>query len=135
MHEWSLAEAIISAASKIAKEEGLDRVTEVNIGLGELQQVEPELFEFALSQVKTELFHDAVFNIERVKARFSCRACSHEWSFEARGLEEETREAIHFVPDLAHAFTQCPECRSRDFAITEGRGVWLNSLKGDRPDG
>ncbi len=132
MHEWSLAEAVISTASQIADREGLKRVIQVNIRLGELQQVEPELFEFALSQVKTPRFQQAEFRIERVKAGFKCRVCSHEWSFGAEGLEEEAQEAIHFVPELAHAFAKCPECGSRDFEITRGRGIWLDSIKGEK---
>lgn len=132
MHEWSLAEAVIATASQIAEEEGFKQITEVNIRLGELQQVEPELLEFALSQVRTPMFEGARFSIEREKARFACRVCSHVWGFDAGGLGENTREAAHFVPELVHAFAQCSECGSRDFEIAQGRGIWLDSLKGER---
>ena len=41
MHEWALAEAILTSARQIADKEGLKEVTEVTIKVGELQQVEP----------------------------------------------------------------------------------------------
>ena len=51
MHEWALAEAVISTASQLAEKEGLKEITEVKIKVGELQQVELDIFEYALSQL------------------------------------------------------------------------------------
>ncbi len=94
--------------------------------------MELELFEFALSQVRTPMFERARFKIERERARFVCRSCRHEWGFDAEEVGEDAREAVHFVPELAHAFAQCPECGSRDFEIAQGRGIWLDSIKGEK---
>ena len=135
MHEWALAESVISAASQIAEKEGLEEVTEVNIRLGELQQVELEIFRFALSQLKPSKLKDTKFNIRKTEAELKCRACGHQWKLARTNLDEETSEAIHFVPEIAHAYIKCPKCGSPDFEILQGRGIWIESIKGARQDG
>jgi Zn finger protein HypA/HybF involved in hydrogenase expression len=39
-------------------------------------------------------------------------------------------EAIHFIPELSHAFVRCPECGSPDFIILAGRGITLERVEG-----
>jgi hydrogenase nickel incorporation protein HypA/HybF len=130
MHEWALAEAVIAAASQIAEKEGLKEVTEVKIRVGELQQIKRDILEFALSQLKPAKFKKAKFSIEVAKAELKCRVCGHKWFFGREKLDESTAEAIHFVPEVAHTYIKCPKCGSPDFEILEGRGVWLESIKG-----
>ena len=130
MHEWALAEAVISTASQLAEKEGLKEITEVKIKVGELQQVELDIFEYALSQLKTEKFKHAKFTIETVQAELKCRVCGYQWRFRKEELEEEVQEAIHFIPEIAHTYIKCPKCGSPDFEIVKGRGVWLESIKG-----
>jgi hydrogenase nickel incorporation protein HypA/HybF len=135
MHEWALAESVISAASQIADKEGLREVTEVNIRLGELQQVELDIFTFALSQLRTPKLKDTKFNIKKTEAKLKCRACGHYWKLAKTNLDEETSEAIHFVPEIAHAYIKCPNCGSPDFEIIQGRGIWIESIRGAKQDG
>jgi hydrogenase nickel incorporation protein HypA/HybF len=132
MHEWALAEAVVAAASGAAEKEGLKEVTEVRIKIGELQQIEQDIFEFALSQLRTGKFEKVRFVIETEKAKLKCRACGHGWVFEKEGLSGQTAEAIHFVPEVAHAFIKCPRCGSPDFEVLEGRGILLASVRGVR---
>lgn len=132
MHEWALAEAVLAAASEAADKEGLKRVSEVKLKVGELQGIDMEILEFALQQLKKEKFKNAKFSIEMVKAKLKCRACSHTWVFNRENVDDVTAEAIHFVPEVAHAYVKCPKCGSPDFEVTEGRGVWLDSIKGER---
>jgi hydrogenase nickel incorporation protein HypA/HybF len=130
MHEWALAEAVIAAVSQVAEKEGLKEVTEVKIKVGELQQIELDILEFALSQLLPAKFKDAKFSIEVARAELKCRVCGRKWFFKKEKLDESTAEAIHFVPEIAHAYIKCPKCGSPDFEILEGRGVWLESIKG-----
>jgi hydrogenase nickel incorporation protein HypA/HybF len=130
MHEWALAEAVISTVSQIAEKEGLKEVTEVEIKVGELQQIELDILEFALSQLKSLKLKNVKFCIKTVKAELKCRVCGHEWIFRKEKMNEEIAEAIHFVPEIAHAYIKCPKCGSPDFEILEGRGIWLESIKG-----
>ena len=130
MHEWALAEAILTSARQIADKEGLKEVTEVTIKVGELQQVEPKILRFALSQMKTDMFKNAKFRILKAKSTLKCRVCGTTWQFNTKKIDSATAEAIHFVPEVAHTFIKCPKCGSPDFEIASGRGVWLENIKG-----
>jgi len=135
MHEWALAEAVVSAASDMAEKERLEKVTAINIKLGELQQVDLEIFRFALSQLFSGRLKDAKVNLTKTRARLKCRTCGHQWSFNKAGLDESAKEAIHFVPEIAHAFVRCPVCSSSDFEVEQGRGVWIESITGEKRRG
>jgi hydrogenase nickel incorporation protein HypA/HybF len=132
MHEWALAEAILASAKQVAEQENLKEITEVTIKVGELQQVEPPILRFALSQMKTELFKKAKFHIHKAKSMLRCRVCGTTWEFSLKKLDKATAEAIHFVPEAAHTYVKCPKCGSPDFEIVSGRGVWLDNVKGVR---
>jgi hydrogenase nickel incorporation protein HypA/HybF len=134
MHEWALAEGVISTAEKFANENNLTKVTEVVIMIGELQQVEHDILDFAFEQLKTPLFKEANFILKSQPAKFKCRNCGNEWNFEAQGFTEEVSEAIHFVPEMAHVYIKCTECNSPDFEVAEGRGVWLATIKGEKDE-
>ena len=132
MHEWALAEAVIVAAQQIAEKEKLKEVKEVTVKIGELQQVERDILQFALSQLKPASFKNAKFRIVKAKTELKCRVCGSKWLFSKQKLDESTAEAIHFVPEVAHTYIKCPKCGSPDFEISEGRGVWLENIKGAR---
>ncbi len=132
MHEWALAEAVIAAASEVAEKEQLRKITEVKIRIGELQQVDHEILEFALSQLKTAKSDKAKYILEREKARLKCRSCGHEWIFDRTKLDQPSAEAVHFIPEVAHTYIKCFNCGSPDFDVLEGRGILLESVKGER---
>jgi len=132
MHEWALAEAVIAAAAEVAKKEKLKQVTEVTIKIGELQQVERGIFLFALKQLKSVGFNNTRFRVTKGKTKLKCRACGNTWLFQKTKLDAETAEAIHFVPEVAHTYIKCSRCGSPDFEIAEGRGIWLENVKGVR---
>jgi hydrogenase nickel incorporation protein HypA/HybF len=132
MHEWALAEAIITSAKEIAEKEKLKEVTEVTIRVGELQQVEAGILRFAISQMKPPIFKNAKFRILKAKTTLKCRVCGTTWQFNSKKMDKETAEAIHFVPEVAHSYIKCSKCGSPDFEIVSGRGVWLENIKGAR---
>jgi len=130
MHEWALAEAIISSTLEIAEKENLKEVMEVKLKVGELQQVDVDILELALSELKTGKLKNAKFLIETVRAELLCRVCGHKWDFSQNKLDWESTEAIHFVPETIHAYIKCPKCGSPDFKVLEGRGVVIESIRG-----
>jgi hydrogenase nickel incorporation protein HypA/HybF len=132
MHEWALAEAVIAATTDIAEKEKLKNVTEVTIKIGELQQVEREIFVFALQQLKPASLEKTRFRVTKGKTKLKCRACGNRWIFQKSKLNSETAEAIHFVPEVAHTYIKCSRCGSPDFEISEGRGIWIENVKGAR---
>jgi hydrogenase nickel incorporation protein HypA/HybF len=130
MHEWALAESVIAAALKIAAKEELKEIKEVIVKIGELQQVEEEIIFFAFNQLKKDIFRNTKFQIVKIKTKLKCRVCGIIWSFKKQSLDENTVESIHFIPEVAHAYVKCPKCGSPDFKIIEGRGIWLEKIKG-----
>ncbi|MGD6851928.1 MAG: hydrogenase nickel incorporation protein HypA [Candidatus Bathyarchaeia archaeon] len=132
MHEWALAEGILATAQQIAVQEHLEKVTEVTIRVGELQQVEPPILRFALKQLGTGIFEGAKYRVRRAKSTLKCRVCGKTWKYNTKSLDKATAEAIHFVPEVAHSYVKCPKCGSPDFEIASGRGVWLEDIKGVR---
>jgi len=130
VHEWALAEALISTVIQVSKKEGLRRIFEIGVRVGELQDIDLEIFKFALMQLRPDYLKDAEFKFRIVKSRLKCRVCGLEWSPRKDELNESIREAIHFIPEIAHAYLKCPRCGSKDFDIIQGRGVWLEYVRG-----
>ena len=133
MHEWALAEAVIATAIEESRKEGVKEITEIKLKIGELQQMELEVFEFALDELakeQDELLTNVKIEMETEPAIFRCRVCGHEWDFDEAGLSDDEGEAVHFAPEVAHAYVRCPSCKSPDFEVTQGRGVLIQSIKG-----
>ncbi len=130
MHEWALAEAILTSAKQVAEQEQLKEITEVTIRVGELQQVESPILRFAISQLKSEIFKKTKFRILKAKSTLKCRVCGTTWQFSMKKLNKTEAEAIHFIPEVAHSYVKCPKCGSPDFEMVSGRGVWLEHIKG-----
>jgi len=130
MHEWALAEAVIEATAAALGDRSPSCLRGVTVKLGELQAIDHEIFSFALDTLLQDRpFRAAVYRLEKEPASFRCGACAREWSLaETAGLGDETREAIHFLPEAAHAFVRCPSCGSPDYRVTAGRGVHIESL-------
>ena len=131
MHEWALAEAVISAASKLAEERGLKRVKLIRLRIGELQQIDLEIFKYALDQIARERLPEARFEMTVEDAEFRCRVCGRVWRFRRDELDPSVQEAIHVIPEVAHAFLKCPSCGSSDFEVIKGRGVSIESMVGE----
>ena len=136
MHEFALAEAVVHAALESATQNGIERLTRIVVRIGELQAIEREVFAFALQEVipaSEPRIAGVRVELEREAARLRCRPCGRAFGMAetAGGLDDEASEAVHFVPELAHAFLRCPGCGSPDFEVTAGRGVTLRELEGE----
>ena len=135
MHEWALAESVIHTVEKLALDEGLKKVTKITIMLGELQQIDCDIFKYAMEELKKvnpQLLGDAELDFNVEKATLRCRICGYEWGFDTAldKLDEVERESIHFLPELAHTFVRCPNCGSPDFELKTGRGVTIQTIEG-----
>ena len=134
MHEFALAEAVLSAALEAARREGLVRIALITVSIGQLQQIEAEAFSQALRDVEPAgdpLLQGARFELRTVEALLRCRACARSFGFAEGQVGAAESEAIHFVPELAHTFLRCPACGSPDFEVAQGRGVWLDAVEGE----
>ncbi len=136
MHEWSLADAVVSAVDKLARENNASAVKSVKLLIGELQRIDRDAFEFGLKSFLRDFpFDFDVFRFEVEPAAFRCGYCEQAWSLDSIGeVDDEQAEAIHFLPESAHAYVRCPHCGSSDFAVTKGRGVTIGSVELEVPE-
>ena len=135
MHELALADSVVKAALQAADDAGLDQIGRIVVKVGELQQIEKDLFEFSLTSVipaNERRLADTVFEVAAEPVRFQCRSCGHTYSRSdvAIDADEDQTEAVHFIPELSHAYARCPSCGSPDFDITQGRGITLAQIEG-----
>ncbi len=132
MHEWALAEGIIATVIEYGKRNNAHEIGKVVVVLGELQDIEQEIVEFALNEMKKDtIAENAEFLFEEEKAKFKCRNCGYEWYLKDsdKALTKDIREDIHFVPEVVHSFLQCPRCGSRDFEVVSGRGIYIKEIE------
>ncbi len=135
MHEWALAEAVIKTAINAAEKENIQKITNITVQLGELQQIDEEIFRYALDEL-VELYADHFLKVQIEllieKTQLRCNNCDHIWMFDSMkdSLGKDEAEAIHFIPEVAFVHTRCPKCGSPDFQVTQGRGVSLSSIQG-----
>jgi hydrogenase nickel incorporation protein HypA/HybF len=131
MHEWALAEAVVATVEKIRRENDGRPVLSVRLRFGELQNVDLEAFRAGLSSALQGLPYEAeAFQFLEEPAGLRCRACGRLWPLAGTpGLGELEREAIHFLPESAHAYLRCPDCGSPDFEVAAGRGVSIEAVE------
>ena len=137
MHEWALAESILTAAVEVANKEKLKKITKIQITIGELQQIEQDIFKFALDGIikeQRDKLKDVKIQIKIETSSLKCKSCGITWSFKEmqKKLNEDESEAIHFIPEVAFVHARCPKCKSPDFEIEKGRGVSITSIKGEK---
>ncbi len=139
MHELALADSVVKAALSAADDAGMNRIERIVVKVGELQQIERDLFEFSLTTVlpaQDKRLADVVFDVSDEPVRFGCRACGTEYGRDDVSIDGDgdQGEAIHFIPELSHAFARCPSCGSPDFEILAGRGITLQRIEGSGED-
>ena len=136
MHEWALAESIILTVINELKKKKLKIINEINISIGELQQIEIDIFNFALNEIlkKYNKLKNVKINIKIDESKLKCKVCNHTWKFGdiIKELNENESESIHFIPEVAFVHSRCPKCKSPDFEIISGRGLSITSIKGKR---
>jgi len=135
VHEWALAEGVVAAALAEAERNGLARIERIEVRVGQLQHISEEIFRFAVHKVipaALPQLRDVEVRVAVEPAAFRCRACAREFALDevAAALGPERSEAVHFIPELAHAFLRCPDCASPDFDVVAGRGVRLVEVCG-----
>ena len=137
MHEWALAEAVLETVRQNVDEQDLKNVKSVNLHFGELQDVDPEIFESGLTQLLEDYPFDIdVFHMHMEEASFLCNRCGSSFTLKAFPyLAEDERESIHFLPEAAHVYLKCPDCGSADFRVEKGRGVTIQSIDIEKAEG
>ena len=131
MHELALAEGVVATALKQAGDRTVRRIL---VKVGQLQQIDAEVFRDCVEQVVPAgepALTGVRIDLETEAARLKCRACSHAFGLGdlPRPPDADELEAIHFVPELAHSYVSCPACGSPDFEVVAGRGIWIDHIE------
>ena len=138
MHEWALAESILVSSVEAAEKEKLKKITKITVKLGELQQINKEIFQKAINDLiethKNKLLEKTEIKIIIEKTEMKCKNCENTWKFSEfkNKLNKDESEAIHFIPEVAFVHSRCPKCGSPDFEIKKGRGVSITQIKGEK---
>lgn len=134
MHEMALAEGVMATALASAHAQGDRPIRRLVIRVGQLQQIHTDVMRDCLQSVQPPeepLLQNMVLELEIEPAAFACRACQHPYGLDdlPSAPDEDELEAIHFVPELAHSYIQCPSCGSPDFEVVSGRGVAIERIE------
>jgi hydrogenase nickel incorporation protein HypA/HybF len=107
MHELSIADAIVTIASRHAKGRPVSRV---EVRVGHLRQVVPDSLRFAFELITagTEL-EGAELALEEVPARVACKACAAE-------------TVLNEFP------LHCGTCGALDVVVTAGEELLVDSI-------
>ncbi len=116
MHELSYVAALIDLLERSAGEQGLRRVTRVDLVVGELAGVLPEALEFAfatLAPTRGPLLAEAKLAIERRPALARCAGCGQAFAVAVHGL-------------------RCPSWGDGEAHIFQGDEFLLAAYEGER---
>lgn len=132
MHEWALADAIVDSSLRLAKEKSLKKVNEIFIRIGEVNNIDLDAFNFALSEImKGTILENSKITFDVIEATLKCNNCGYIFNYknEFDKLSPDEKESIHFIPETVHIYIRCPNCKSIDFDFIEGRGIFLEDIK------
>ncbi|RLG64545.1 hydrogenase expression protein HupK, partial [archaeon] len=99
MHEWALAESVKESVLNLYRKHG--SIKKVKVSIGGLQQIDLEIFKYALKElIRGTKIENVDFEITVKTAKMRCNVCGYEWDFKdtLKLLGEDAREAIHFIP-------------------------------------
>jgi hydrogenase nickel incorporation protein HypA/HybF len=114
MHEFSMVNEILRLAEEKALAAGITHLSEIEVEVGELTALVPDLMEFAFDQLKDgRLLQDARLTVKVIPLQVRCRKCSTEFH----------------PPDSLVAI--CPACACREVDVLSGREANLVRLEGD----
>jgi len=123
MHEWALAESVVKTVGLNKELKG----KKISIIIGELQDINLEIFEFALNELIKDRKLEMNYCVVVEDAVFKCNNCGFEFSMkEVTKKDKMEKENIHFIPEMVKVFVKCPNCASVDFEIIRGRGIKIS---------
>ena len=113
MHELSITQSILSIALEQAEVNHANRITKINITIGELLGIVDECVEFHFELFSKDTIADgASLSFDRPPTRLRCRKCNNTFS----------PDGLNWV---------CPGCRSQSIEIVSGRECHVSSIEVD----
>lgn len=142
MHELSIAQSIIDYVISEADKNDAKSVSEIQIEVGELMQVDVAgLRELVRLLMTGPRLQNCKVELSVKSASFRCRKCGATWDMkEAKKQLQQTADSflvrepdskelpLHFLPSLYSSFLNCPNCGSADIAAESGEDIRLRRL-------
>ncbi len=111
MHEYSITESILSLALEKANEAKADKITRINLVLGELSGVVGECVQMYFEILgQNTIARGAALSFETRPTTLKCRKC----------------EKVFSPADHNWA---CPDCRESNVEIVSGRECYMESIE------
>ncbi|HEY68285.1 MAG TPA: hydrogenase maturation nickel metallochaperone HypA [Thermoflexia bacterium] len=111
MHELAVTQSMLDLALEYAGRAGAQRITRINLVVGELSGIVDDCVQFYFDFVsKGTLAEGAQLAFERQPARLRCRACGHEFA-------------------LQDGNWACPVCQAQGGEIIAGREFYMESIE------
>jgi hydrogenase nickel incorporation protein HypA/HybF len=111
MHEFSIIDSLLQLADEHARKNNAKKVTKLEVKIGILSGVEPELLKTAFETFKEgTICENAEFIMKIQPVVVRCRDC---------GKESELKKDEY----------RCPECNSGNLEIIDGEDMYLMSLE------
>ncbi|MFH0871103.1 MAG: hydrogenase maturation nickel metallochaperone HypA [bacterium] len=111
MHELSIAQNILEAASRQARDRGFQRILSIHLRVGKLSGIEVESLRFCFKVLSEEtIAQSAGLEVEMVPLRGRCRCCQSEFAM----------EEVDFV---------CPRCHNRDIELISGTEMLMDKME------
>lgn len=116
MHELSIIQSVFTTLEEIADDHRLVTITRVRLKIGRLQQIVPDMLEFAFDAVaQGTTAEGASLEIEIVPIVMRCRGCGTEFQ----------------VDEQAYI---CPHCSGTALDTLQGMDIVLDSISGEQDD-
>jgi len=112
MHELYIAQSIIGSVKKsLPANVTCSMVREIYVECGSLDAVVPETLQFLFEAIKSEYEMDkAELHVRDIPVVCRCKSCANEFGIE--------------LPVFI-----CPECRSGNVEVIQGRGIHLTKIE------
>ncbi|MCC4831766.1 hydrogenase maturation nickel metallochaperone HypA [Shewanella sp. 10N.286.51.B7] len=111
MHEYSIVMSLMEQIEQLAKDNQATSIVRVDIKVGVLSGVEPDLLQRAFDTFKLEtICKSALLNIKLQPLIIKCRQCDKETTLEQRNVI-------------------CPLCMSHNTQVVEGEEMMLMQLE------
>lgn len=111
MHELSIATEIFKQISKIIEEENINKVLEIKLKIGKLNQIVPEAFNFAIEVITKGTKAEGVKIIyKEIPITIKCNQCH---------IQNEVKD-FYFI---------CEKCGSSDVEIISGNELMFESME------
>ena len=112
MHELGIVKNVVEQVEKVAKENGVKKVLKLNMEIGEVSSIVPELFTDAFEWLKkrTDTMQETELNLVILQGISYCRSC--------RKTYETTKYA-----------KECPYCKGNDTYLVTGNEINIKDIE------